>query len=50
MADAKAAPVPTASMIAMAGGIDGLAEKIAISAENPYAFAEGVTWTDKDCA
>jgi hypothetical protein len=50
MADAKPAPVPTPAMIEIAGEIDGLAEKIAISAENPYAFAEGVTWTDKDCA
>ena len=50
MADAKPAPVPTAAMIKLAGGIDGLAEKIAISAENPYSFPEGVTWTDKDCA
>jgi len=30
MADAKPAPTPTAAQIEMAGGIDGLAEKIAI--------------------
>lgn len=50
MADLKPAPVPTAAQIEMAGGIEGLADKIALQEDNPYAFQDTITWTDKDCA